>query len=174
MPKTSFICLEIAWSINCSLQGLAQNITWNNIRIFNVSYPIFVTQIYFNQATTGPSTGPVTQAVNMKDFTWSNFRGTINSYQSGDLSCVTDPCWYDIGLPSNLNHTEVAIIQCATASSCQNFKVQEVEVYTQSGEAPTDICANVDPTTNPEFGLTCGNATRATPFVPTVNFDSDF
>ncbi|KAH8891176.1 exo-polygalacturonase [Thozetella sp. PMI_491] len=155
-------------------QGLAQNITWNNIRVFNVSYPIFVTQVYYNQATTGPPTGPVTQAVNMQDFTWSNFKGTINSYQSGDLSCVSDPCWYDIGLPTNLNHTEALIIQCATGTSCKNFKVQNAQLYTQSGEPSTDICVNVGGALNPDFGLTCANSTSAIPYVPTIAWDSDY
>jgi hypothetical protein len=72
-----------------SKKGLAKNVTWSNIRAYNVTFPIFVTQTYFNQATTGPPR-PNNSSVNMQDFTWENFAGTINTYSPGDGSCVTD------------------------------------------------------------------------------------
>ena len=152
-------------------QGLAQNITWSNIRAYNVSFPIFVTQVYYNQASgSSPGTGAnVTQAVNMNDFTWANFTGTINSYQSGDTSCVSDPCWYDIGLPDNLNHTEAIIIQCATDSSCQNFSIENIQLFPQSAAPPTQICQGVGAKTNPALGMKCADETWAVPYVPLRN-----
>jgi hypothetical protein len=74
-------------------QGLSQNITWSNIRAYNVSFPIFVTQVCCNQASgTIPRTGSdTTQAVDMNGFTWAKFNRTINRCQSGDTSCVSDP-----------------------------------------------------------------------------------
>jgi hypothetical protein len=149
-------------------QGLAQNITWSNIRAFNVSYPIFVTQVYYNQADGGTGTGQsnVTQAVNMNEFTWTNFTGTINSYQSGDGSCVSDPCWYDIGLPSNLNHTEAIIILCATKSSCQNFELNNIQLFPQSATPPTQICLGVGGQTNPDLGMECTDKMWAVPYMP--------
>lgn len=79
-------------------QGLAQNITWSNIRTYNVTFPIFVTQTYINQGSTqtqlenGVVVGrPNNSTVVMKDFRWSNFTGTINTFSPGDGSCVTDP-----------------------------------------------------------------------------------
>ena len=78
-------------------QGLAKNVTWSNIRAFNVTFPIFITQSYFNQGSaqtqieTGSTTvRPNNASVVMEDFTWANFTGTVNSYRPGDLSCVTD------------------------------------------------------------------------------------
>lgn len=70
-------------------QGLAKNITWSNVRVYNVTFPIFVTQTYYNQdsASTGTSNN---QSVDMADFTWEDFTGTINSFNPGDGSCVTD------------------------------------------------------------------------------------
>jgi polygalacturonase len=72
-------------------QGLVQNVTWNNIRVYNVSFPIFVTQSYYDQGTTSPnSTRPNNSSVSMQDFTWSGFSGTVNTFNHGDRSCVTD------------------------------------------------------------------------------------
>ncbi|TPX09185.1 uncharacterized protein E0L32_001645 [Thyridium curvatum] len=149
-------------------QGLAKDVTWQNIRVYNVSFPIFVTQVYYDQAKTpgGPGGNGTTQAVNMENFSWVNFTGSVNSFNSGDGSCASKPCWYDIGLPSNLNHTEAAIIQCATETSCKNFKVENVRLFPDSGEAPTQICQGVSAETSPHFGLVCANVPHAIPLVP--------
>jgi len=81
-------------------QGLAKNITWSNIRVYNVTFPIFVTQTYINQGSTqtqstvgssGAVSGrPNNSTVNMQDLTWANFTGTINTFMPGDGSCVTN------------------------------------------------------------------------------------
>ncbi|KAH8903906.1 family 28 glycosyl hydrolase [Coniochaeta sp. PMI_546] len=141
-------------------QGLAKNITWSNIRAYNVTFPIFVTQTYFNQATTGPPR-PNNSSVNMQDFTWENFTGTINTFRPGDGSCVTDPCWYNVGLPS-LAHTEAVIIECNTPTSCQNFALKNIELFPQNQTPPTQICINAMENLNPDLGIECRNGT----FVP--------
>lgn len=78
-------------------QGLAKNITWSNLRVYNVTFPIFVTQTYFNQGSAqtqlenGTTIGrPNNSTVNMENFTWANITGTVNSFNPGDGSCVTD------------------------------------------------------------------------------------
>jgi hypothetical protein len=149
-------------------QGIAKNITWSNIRTYNVTFPIFVTQTYFNQGSTqtqlqsGAVAGrPNNASVNMQDFKWSNFTGTINTFAPGDNSCVTDPCWYNVGLP-DLTHTEAIIIECNTNSSCQNFVAENIELFPQSLQAPTVICENATATLNPRLGFACANGT----FVP--------
>ncbi|KAI9695474.1 MAG: hypothetical protein M1820_008576 [Bogoriella megaspora] len=148
-------------------QGLAKNITWSNIRTYNVTFPIFVTQTYINQGSnqTQIENGTVTarpnnSTVNMIDFTWANFTGTVNTFSPGDGSCVTDPCWYDQGLPS-LKHTEAIIIECNTNTSCQNFQTSGVQVFPQNLEAPTVICLNATIELNPDLGFDCVNGTFA-------------
>ena len=86
-------------------QGLAQGITWSNMQVYNVSFPIFVTQTYINQGgnqtqiENGTTTGrPNNSTVNMQDFVWANFTGTINTFQPGDRSCVTDVS-LELGFP---------------------------------------------------------------------------
>ena len=89
-------------------QGLAKNITWSNIKVYNVSFPIFVTQSYSNQGSAqtqlqpGAVTGrPNNSSVVMQDFTWANFTGTINTFNHGDDSCVTDVSLPDISQTRN-------------------------------------------------------------------------
>ena len=78
-------------------QGLAKNISWTNMRVYNVTFPIFVTQTYINQggSQTQSGNGGVegrknNATVDMEDFTWANFTGTINTFMPGDGSCVSD------------------------------------------------------------------------------------
>src|SRR6202012_4394020 len=68
-------------------KGLVSNVTWSDIRVENVTFPIFVTQTYQNQAA-GKQQRTGGQAVVMKNFTWEKFSGTINSLSPGDGSCV--------------------------------------------------------------------------------------
>lgn len=149
-------------------QGIAKNITWKNIRVYNVTFPIFVTQSYFNQGSSqtqlgdGQTTGRVNNAsVTMEDFSWSDFTGTINTFRPGDGSCVTDPCWYDDGLPG-LKHTEAIVIECNTETSCKNFKLENVQIIPQNMESPTAVCINATAALNPHLGFDCRNGT----FVP--------
>jgi hypothetical protein len=149
-------------------QGLAKNISWSNIRVYNVTFPIFVTQTYINQGSSqtqleSGSTGgrPNNATVVMEDFSWSNFTGTINTFHPGDGSCATDPCWYNVGLP-NLKHTEAVIIECNTNSSCKNFALSSIQVFPQNLAEPTAICFNATASLNPQLGFNCANET----FVP--------
>ena len=146
-------------------QGLAKNITWSNIRTYNVTFPIFVTQTYINQGSTqtqlenGVVVGrPNNSTVNMQDFWWANFTGTINTFRPGDGSCVTDPCWYDVGLP-DLKHTEAIIVECNTNSSCQNFVTENIQVFPQDFSAPRVVCVNASMELNPGLGFNCMNGT---------------
>ncbi|RFU30468.1 hypothetical protein B7463_g5870, partial [Scytalidium lignicola] len=149
-------------------QGLAKNITWSNIRTYNVTFPIFVTQTYINQGSSqtqlenGAVAGrPNNATVVMQDFIWANFSGTINTFMPGDGSCVSDPCWYNVGLPT-LAHTEAVIIECNTNSSCQNFALDNIQVFPQNLAPPTAICMNATAELNPNLGFYCTNGT----FIP--------
>ena len=146
-------------------QGSVKNVTWKNIRVYNVTFPIFVTQSYTNQGSSqtqlgnGATTGRANNAsVTMEDFTWSGFSGTINTFRPGDGSCVSDPCWYNLGLP-NLSHTESIIIECNTESSCKNFALEDIQVIPQNLEDPTAICINATAALNPQLGFDCRNGT---------------
>ncbi|EME86029.1 glycoside hydrolase family 28 protein [Pseudocercospora fijiensis CIRAD86] len=147
-------------------QGLVKNITWQNIRVYNVTFPIFVTQTYTNQASpqvqskdgTISEQRPNNSSVEMQDFKWINWTGVQNTYAPGDGSCVSDPCWYNAGLPG-LKHTEAIIIECNTNQSCQNFEMKNIQIFPQSALPPTVICMNATAHSNPALGFRCENGT---------------
>lgn len=149
-------------------KGLAKNVTWSNIRMENVTQPILVTQTYVNQGSNqtqlvpGQVSGrPNNSSVIMEDFTFENISGSINSYNPGDGSCVTDPCWYNAGLPQ-LDGTQAIIVECNTNSSCSNFKFAGIEIWPQKSEPSSVICFNATAELNPELGFSCQNGT----FIP--------
>ncbi|KAI0800509.1 pectin lyase fold/virulence factor [Fomes fomentarius] len=75
--------------------GLARNVTWKNIAFFNVSFPIFVTQNYWDQSIGPRPNSTSTNNTHILDFRFENFAGTIldiPGYVEG--SCVSDPCWF--------------------------------------------------------------------------------
>ncbi|KAF7360116.1 Glycoside hydrolase family 28 protein [Mycena venus] len=74
--------------------GLATNIVYKNILVNNVTFPIYVTQNYFDQSQAPPP--PSNTSVNIKGMSFTNFAGTINSLRPGDGSCISDPCWYHV------------------------------------------------------------------------------
>ncbi|KAH9828920.1 glycoside hydrolase family 28 protein [Teratosphaeria destructans] len=142
-------------------QGLAKNVRWTNIRLYNVTFPIFVTQLYVDQGVSSlqaETKRPNNSTVNMEDFTWANFTGTINTFQPGDGSCKTDPCWYYYGLP-DLKHTEAIIIECNTDESCKNFQFSNIDVVPQSLDAPSVVCIDATAELNPSLGFVCANGT---------------
>lgn len=95
----------------------------------------------------------------MQDFTWKHFRGSINTFQPGDGSCASVPCWYNV---PGAKGTEAVIMTCASETSCNGFHVEDVEVIPQNYEAPTMMCTGVGAAANPDFGIDCVNGT----FVP--------
>ena len=136
------------------------------MRVYNVSFPIFVTQTYFNQGSSQTQIGngavedrKNNATVEMVDFRWENFTGTVNTFQPGDGSCVTDvsnlslnfpgdalfavlltlrlqPFSYHVGLP-NLSHTGAIIVEYNTNASCKGFEMSNIEVFPQNLEAPS-------------------------------------
>ncbi|KAF2433893.1 putative exopolygalacturonase C [Tothia fuscella] len=139
--------------------GLAKNITWSNIRVENVSMPIFVTQTYYNQATSIAQLDG-NSSVQMEDFTWTNFTGTINSLNPGDGSCVSEPCWYNTGL-ADLKHTEAVIIECSSERSCKNFALKGIDMRPQGMDPASVICMKAMAASNPKLGFECKNGTFA-------------
>lgn len=127
-------------------QGLAKNISWSNVRLYNVTFPIYVTQTYYNQDSA--SVGTVNnQTVNMVDFSWEDFTGTINTLNPGDGSCVSD---VSLGLYSWY------LIRCAVA--LQSLAAQcSVSLYIPKSPLLAD------PPFFSHAGITSASPTSSTP-----------
>ncbi|KDQ53106.1 glycoside hydrolase family 28 protein [Jaapia argillacea MUCL 33604] len=133
--------------------GLAKNVTYRNIGIHNVTFPIYVTQSYVDQNS--PGAPRVNNAsVVMQDFTYDNFYGDINTYNPGDGSCISDPCWY---YEPGADGTQAVVMRC-NANACQNFTLSNINLHTQSGVPATVICNN-PPINSTVLGFQCQNGT---------------
>jgi hypothetical protein len=66
------------------------NITRSNIRIHNVTFPVFITQTYIDQGSAGTADRPNNSSVELRNFTFANITGDINSDNPGDGSCRTN------------------------------------------------------------------------------------
>lgn len=60
------------------------------MRIHNVTFPIFITQTYIDQGNSGAAERPNNSSVELRNFTFANFTGDINSDNPGDGSCRTN------------------------------------------------------------------------------------
>ena len=69
------------------------NVTWRNIEVKNVSYPIHFIEDYYDQEKGIPSGTNTSIAAYAKGFAWEGINGSVAAVV-GDASCVSDPCWY--------------------------------------------------------------------------------
>jgi len=60
------------------------------MRIHNVTFPVFITQTYIDQGNSGTLDRPNNSSVELRNFTFANITGDINSDNPGDGSCRTD------------------------------------------------------------------------------------
>ena len=96
------------------------NVSWTNMKLHNVTFPFFITQVsnifveretcattdhdqtYVDQGSAGTADRPNNSSVELRDFTFANISGDINSYQPGDGSCRTNVRFYlNQGLPND-------------------------------------------------------------------------
>ena len=84
------------------------NVSWTNMKIHNVTFPVFITQVsafgtknssiamtdheqtYVDQGNAGSAARPNNSSVELRDFTFGNITGDINSFNPGDGSCRTN------------------------------------------------------------------------------------
>ncbi|EJU00614.1 pectin lyase-like protein [Dacryopinax primogenitus] len=136
--------------------GLARNVTYRNIGCQNVTFPLYITQSYVDQNSPGGARVNNASVV-MRDFTYDGFWGTINTYQPGDESCISDPCWY---YEPGADRTQAILFRC-NPGACQDFSVQNINLRPENGVPATIICNNpAVNSSNP--GYECVNGT----FVP--------
>ncbi|KAL0952793.1 hypothetical protein HGRIS_007018 [Hohenbuehelia grisea] len=73
-------------------QGFADNVTWQDITVVNVSTAIFITQNYYDQDK-GPRPDNVNHSsTQISNFLFQNFTGTLGTNWT-DGTCISNPCW---------------------------------------------------------------------------------
>ncbi|CAG7850819.1 Probable exopolygalacturonase C; AltName: Full=Galacturan 1,4-alpha-galacturonidase C; AltName: Full=Poly(1,4-alpha-D-galacturonide)galacturonohydrolase C; Flags: Precursor [Serendipita indica DSM 11827] len=73
-------------------RGLAENVTWQNIKVVNVSTPIFVTQNYYDQDKGPRPNNTEGTSTHLNNILFDNFSGTIGPNPT-DGTCISNPCW---------------------------------------------------------------------------------
>ncbi|EIN08863.1 pectin lyase-like protein [Punctularia strigosozonata HHB-11173 SS5] len=88
--------------------GWAENVTWSNIHLINVSTAIFITQNYFDQEV-GKPTGAGANATKVVNFHYENFTGSLNgNWTDGTCSIILD-LYNDTA--TNLTFTNISVSQ---------------------------------------------------------------
>jgi len=131
-------------------KGAAVNVTWRNIVLKNVPFPIYVTQNYFDQET-GTPTPPTanTSSTHVENFLFENFSGTLEDKPFVEGSCITDPCWYAV---PGATGKEVVIFDLFPGTAT-NIVAKQLAVVTETG-APLRVMCNTTAVTN-DVGFKC-------------------
>ncbi|KAG8764316.1 hypothetical protein FRC12_008200 [Ceratobasidium sp. 428] len=132
--------------------GLARNITWRNIVLYNVPFPIYVTQNYWDQGL-GPK--PPTDSPNnthIQDMLFDNFSGTQLDTPYVEGSCVSDPCWYAV---ANATGKEIAIFDLYPNTTA-NIVARHISGIRPSDGAKQAVMCDPKTVTN-DVGFVCQN-----------------
>ncbi|CUA67839.1 hypothetical protein RSOLAG22IIIB_03269 [Rhizoctonia solani] len=142
--------------------GVARNVTWRNIVVENVPFPIYVTQNYWNQALPLPTTGGINNT-HIENMLFQNFSGTQLDTPYVEGSCITDPCWYAV---ANATGNEIVIFDLYP-NTTSNIIVKDISgIKPVDNAEPAVMC---DPTAiSKDVGFVCHNG----PYVPTVAGDA--
>ncbi|ORY81303.1 pectin lyase-like protein [Leucosporidium creatinivorum] len=134
--------------------GLVSDVHYSDFTLRNVSFPIFITQNYYDQSVGKPANAG-TNNTNIANFSYRNFAGTIDSRKPGDGSCVTNPCWYAV---NGTDGTQAIIFDFAkgTDLSATNIVTSNINIRPDDGRQATVIC---DPEalqeTDKQVGFVC-------------------
>ncbi|KDR74055.1 hypothetical protein GALMADRAFT_212234 [Galerina marginata CBS 339.88] len=135
-------------------QGWADNVTWQDITLVNVSTGIFITQKFMIQ-----DKGPRPDNVNKTSTRVSNFR--YKNFNA-DGTCITNPCWnYISGIDAN-----TGVILDLYPDTALNISVENINIHTSNQSSPgTVICdpAALASGEQDTLGFKCANG----PFTPT-------
>ncbi|KAF7316077.1 Glycoside hydrolase family 28 protein [Mycena indigotica] len=138
--------------------GIAKNIVYRNIGVKNVTFPIYVTQNYYDQSQAPPP--PSNTSVTIDGLSVSNVAGTINSRSPGDGSCISNPCWYHV---PNADGTQAIIFDSFYPGTAKEISVANVFVVPDlPWKLPTVLC-NAS-TTPLDIGFKCWDGV----YIPTL------
>ncbi|KAF7867571.1 uncharacterized protein EAF02_009762 [Botrytis sinoallii] len=129
------------------------NVTWRNIEVKNVSYPIHFIEDYYDQEKGIPSGTDTSLAAYAKGFTWEGINGTVAAVV-GDASCVSDPCWY---ATTNESPKNGLYLLCHDSAHCEDFHFEGIDLTTANGTTAGEVCTGLEGVEG--MGVTCVNGT---------------
>ncbi|KAF8886440.1 pectin lyase fold/virulence factor [Gymnopilus junonius] len=117
--------------------GLARNITWKNIAFYDVPFPIYITQNYWDQEDGPKPTSSNVNNTHIADFLFQGFVGIVKDIPFVEGSCVTDPCWYSV---AGATGKEVAIFDLYP-DTATNIVAKDILAVTET-HAPVAVMCN--------------------------------
>ncbi|KAG8971902.1 hypothetical protein FRC05_010571 [Tulasnella sp. 425] len=138
--------------------GLASNITWRNIVLQHVKFPIYVTQNYWDQGKGPKPNSTSTNSTHLQNILFDNFSGDIDDSGTVEGTCITDPCWYYVPGATG----EESVIFDLYPGTATNIVARHINgIRTDKGVPVRVMCDNTTITSDP--GFVCQNG----PFVAT-------
>ncbi|KAF7345078.1 Glycoside hydrolase family 28 protein [Mycena venus] len=142
--------------------GFADNVTWEDITLVNVSTAIFLTQNYFDQSLGPPPNITSNSSTHISNFKYNNFKGGLNANWT-DGTCITPVCWNFV---QGGDATQSIIFDLYPGTAI-NISVGKIDVhpFEKPANETTVICdpATLAPGEQSTLGFNC---TRG-PYVPT-------
>ncbi|EJD50151.1 hypothetical protein AURDEDRAFT_199573 [Auricularia subglabra TFB-10046 SS5] len=135
-------------------RGYAENITWSNIKLKDVSTGIFITQNYYDQDK-GPRPDNTNETATLvKNFRYENFSGNLGTNWT-DGTCISDPCWNYV---NGIDGTQSVIFDLYHGTAT-NISLVNIDIKTHDGKETNVMC---DPSTLVEgeqdtLGFQCQN-----------------
>ncbi|KAF8527382.1 pectin lyase fold/virulence factor [Hysterangium stoloniferum] len=116
-------------------RGAAINVTYKNIIVDNVIFPIYATQNYVDQEIASATSATATSSsTRMENFRFENFTGTIRDVPFKEGSCISDPCWYAV---PGATGKEVIIFNLLPGIAT-NITTKNLHVVTETGAPVTN------------------------------------
>ncbi|KAF9529082.1 pectin lyase fold/virulence factor [Crepidotus variabilis] len=141
--------------------GWANNVTWEDIKLINVSTGIFITQNYYDQDKGPRPTNVNGTSTKITNFTYKNFTGTLGTNWT-DGTCISNPCWnYVSGIG-----TTTGVILDLYPDTASNITLEDIAIKPFNQSAQTTVICNstaLAPGEQDVLGFQCRNG----PFVST-------
>ncbi|KAF8153996.1 pectin lyase fold/virulence factor [Crassisporium funariophilum] len=137
-------------------QGWADNITWEDITLVNVSTGIFITQNYYDQDK-GPRPDNINKtSTKLSNVVYKNFTGSLTTNWT-DGTCISSPCWnYIPGIDATKG-----IIFDLFPDTALNISVMDINIhpFNQPANGTTVICdpAALTPGEQDTLGFKCAS-----------------
>ncbi|TFK37604.1 pectin lyase fold/virulence factor [Crucibulum laeve] len=117
-------------------QGWADNVTWQDIHLVNVSTGIFITQNYYDQDKGARPDNVNETSTKITNFFYKNFTGSLGTNWT-DGTCISNPCWNFI---EGGDATQSIIFDLFPATAL-NISLENIDIHPANKSAnATVIC----------------------------------
>ncbi|KAH7097874.1 pectin lyase fold/virulence factor [Auriculariales sp. MPI-PUGE-AT-0066] len=118
-------------------QGWAENITWSDIKLVNVSTGIFITQNYYDQDKGPRPDNPNKTSTELRNIRYENFSGFLASNWT-DGTCISSPCWNFV---NGIDNTRGVIFDLYPGTA-QNISLVDINIKQHDEKTNANVLCN--------------------------------